>query len=89
MFYVTAIKLLLPLVCVLSKCCRFAKTLLIVTHGGVLGQLLRYVPGVPLEMKRAYKFVNCAYNHFSFHPEEASVLDPETLNKDEQKASGR
>lgn len=63
--------------------------LLIVTHGGVLGQFLRYVLGVPLEMKRAYKFVNCAYNHFSFHPEEVSVQDPSTLNKDEQKASGR
>lgn len=40
--------------------------LLVVTHGGVLGQFLRYVTGIPLETKRAYKFVNCAYNSFLY-----------------------
>lgn len=41
------------------------KCLLAVAHGGVLGQFLRHVLGVPLEMPRAYKFVNCAFNEFS------------------------
>ena len=40
-------------------------TLCIVTHGGTLGQFLRYVLGIPLNHKRAYKFVNCAYTEFT------------------------
>ncbi len=40
-------------------------TLCLVTHGGALGQFLRYVLGIPLHEKRAYKFVNCAYTEFT------------------------
>ena len=42
------------------------QTLCVVTHGGVLGQFLRYVLGIPLNHKRAYKFVNCAYTEFTW-----------------------
>ncbi|MDP0495023.1 MAG: histidine phosphatase family protein [Verrucomicrobiota bacterium JB024] len=42
------------------------RTLCVVTHGGALGQFLRYVLGIPLNHKRAYKFVNCAYTEFSW-----------------------
>lgn len=42
------------------------KTLCVVTHGGVLGQFLRYVLGIPLNNRRAYKFVNCAFTEFTF-----------------------
>lgn len=41
------------------------QTLIVVSHGGVLGQFLRYVVGIPLERQRYYKFVNCAYNVFT------------------------
>ncbi|MBC2594126.1 histidine phosphatase family protein [Ruficoccus amylovorans] len=41
------------------------KTVCIVTHGGVLGQFLRYVLGIPLNHRRAYKFVNCAFTEFT------------------------
>ncbi len=42
------------------------KTLCVVTHGGALGQFLRYVLGIPLNHQRAYKFVNCAYTEFTW-----------------------
>lgn len=41
------------------------KCVCVVTHGGALGQFLRYVLGIPLHQKRAYKFVNCAYTEFT------------------------
>lgn len=42
------------------------QSLCVVTHGGILGMFLRHVLGVPVEHARAYKFVNAAYNEFSF-----------------------
>lgn len=39
-------------------------TLIVVAHGGIIGQFLRYVVQLSLEPERRYKFVNCAFNHF-------------------------
>ena len=41
------------------------ETFVAVTHGGVCGQFLRHVLGIPLTAARAYKFVNCALNVFT------------------------
>lgn len=41
------------------------QTVVIVTHGGSLEQFLRYVMGIPMQARRACKFVNAAYNEFS------------------------
>lgn len=42
------------------------QTVCIVTHGGILGMFLRHAIGIPVEQARAYKFINAAYNEFSF-----------------------
>jgi len=42
------------------------RTVCVVTHGGLLGMFLRHVLGIPVEHRRAYKFVNAAYNEFGF-----------------------
>lgn len=40
------------------------KTVLIVTHGGILGMCFRYAIGLPLELPRRYHFFNASYNEF-------------------------
>ncbi|MEO0793720.1 MAG: histidine phosphatase family protein [Verrucomicrobiota bacterium] len=42
------------------------QTVCVVTHGGLLGMFLRNVLGIPVESDRAYKFVNAAYNEFTY-----------------------
>ena len=42
------------------------ETVCVVTHGGILGMFLRHAIGVPVDHTRGYKFVNAAYNEFSF-----------------------
>lgn len=41
------------------------QTVVVVSHGGFIGQFMRYVLSIPLDAPRAYKFVNAAYNEFS------------------------
>ncbi|WP_309384489.1 histidine phosphatase family protein [Cerasicoccus frondis] len=42
------------------------ETVCIVTHGGILGMFLRHAIGIPCEHTRCYKFVNAAFNEFSY-----------------------
>lgn len=57
------------------------QTVVVVTHGGSLEQFLRYVLGIPLEALRACKFVNTAYNEFSFAGAGAKQLPGRIQNK--------
>ncbi|MDM8518784.1 histidine phosphatase family protein [Anaerolineales bacterium HSG6] len=41
--------------------------ILIVTHGGVLGVLLRHVLGIPLSSPRTFKVLNVAFNRIFLH----------------------
>lgn len=43
-------------------------TVLVVTHGGVLGVFLRSVLRIPLERPRGYVVPNCAFNLFEYSP---------------------
>lgn len=45
------------------------ESVVIVTHGGVLDGLFRYVIGLPLTAPRHFKIRNCSLNHFSFDGE--------------------
>lgn len=47
------------------------QTVVVVTHGGSLEQFLRYVLDIPLAALRGCKFVNAAYNEFSYTRAEA------------------
>ncbi|GHB94559.1 histidine phosphatase family protein [Cerasicoccus arenae] len=42
------------------------ETVCVITHGGILGMFLRHAVGIPVEHTRCYKFVNAAYNEFTW-----------------------
>lgn len=42
------------------------ESILVVTHGGVLGNLLKHTVGIPLQQKRQFRALNTCFNWFGF-----------------------
>ncbi|WP_146066381.1 histidine phosphatase family protein, partial [Candidatus Venteria ishoeyi] len=48
---------------------------LVITHGGVIGCLLRYTLGIPLRQVKHFRVDNAAIAHFTYSPESAWFME--------------
>jgi probable phosphoglycerate mutase len=61
-------------------------TVVVVTHGGVLGVLYREAMGIPLDAPRSYETLNAGVNHFRYVDDRLSIVrwgDADHLEIDE------